>query len=105
MDSVSISSLIPAALALSNILTPFLAISPLIGVLLLIGKKVLNDKKIDKFSNTINKSFIKEITLYNIIAIKLNAEKYNKTIEIFNSEYIKHFQTENEIDIDLISHI
>lgn len=101
--SASATSLLPIGLFIFQVINPLFALTSLIGLIpSIIFKIIYNDKEIDKFSKTINKRFIKLILLYNIISTKINAEKYNKIIEIFNSEYIKHFQTENENDIDLI---
>ena len=64
-------------------------------------KKKINAKKIDDFSFKINKRYIKQIVLLNHISIKIKDEKYNKVIQQFKF-YIKHFQTECDIDLDLI---
>ena len=103
IDSVGGGSFI-LTLILFNIFAPLIYILPVSGIILIsniINKNKNNKKVISNFSQQINNEFLKRITLYDIIYTKLNAEKFNEIIEKFN-EYIKHFQTENENDIDLL---
>ena len=103
IDSVGGGSFI-LTLILFNIFAPLiyiLPVSPIIFISKFFSKKINNKKVISNFSQQINNEFLKRITLYDIIYTKLNAEKFNEIIEKFN-EYIKHFQTENENDIDLL---
>ena len=106
LDTLSTSSLVIFIPLLAlNILNPIFSLIPTIGLLTIIGngifKKNENKKKIEEFSKKINKKFLKKMTLYDSISNKINAEKFNLIIDKFN-QYIKHFNTENENDIDLI---
>ena len=105
IDSVGFCSYILTGL-LFKIFAPIIYILPVTGSIILlfniINKNINNKKVISNFSEQINNEFLKRITLYDIIYTKLNAEKFNEIIENFN-EYIKHFQTENENDIDLLN--
>ncbi len=105
LDSLSISSvLLIIPLMMSDLLHTIFCFFPVTGATTMIVKMILkyinNKKKISNFSTQINNKFLKNITLYDIILTKCNAEKFNEIIEKFN-EYIKYFQTENENDIDL----
>ena len=105
IDPASASTLLLIPFLFLNLLNPLFALIPGTGTIALIiniiYKKVKNPKIISNFSTEINNKFLKRITLYDIISTKLNAEKFNEIIEKFN-KYIKHFQTENENDIDLL---
>ena len=104
IDSLSTFSFVLIPLLVLNILNGFFCFIPVTGALTMtcnsIYKWISNKKKISNFSTQINNKFLKNITLYDIILTKYNAEKFNEIIEKFN-EYIKYFQTENENDIDL----
>ena len=104
IDSLSTFSFVLIPLLVLNILNGFFCFIPVTGALTMtcnsIYKWISNKKKISNFSTQINNKFLKNITLYDIILTKCNAEKFNEIIEKFN-EYIKYFQTENENDIDL----